>query len=117
MVIDKKKLTAEKNGANYFALRLKMARKLSGLSQTELAQKLNSFQNQVARWEAGKSDPSVENIKRISEITNQPVSFFFEEGSLKLIAINNEEYYRELYELRKEMDFLKEKLSSFKKNK
>jgi transcriptional regulator with XRE-family HTH domain len=43
-------------------------RKNLGLSQAELAQKLNVHQTAVSQWENGRTMPDVDSLKRIAEI-------------------------------------------------
>lgn len=43
-------------------------RKANGLSQIELAEKMNVSRQAVSRWEVGASVPSIENLKFLSEL-------------------------------------------------
>ncbi|MCD8040464.1 MAG: helix-turn-helix domain-containing protein [Clostridia bacterium] len=45
--------------------KIKSLRKESGLSQTELAQKLNTSQDTVSLWELNRSCPDAENIVKL----------------------------------------------------
>lgn len=59
--------------------RVKQARELIGLSQTEFARRLNITQPAVALIEAGRFTPSEELLNQIAFQTGFPVSFFFKE--------------------------------------
>ncbi len=50
------------------AKNLIMLRKKSGMTQNELAQKLNYSDNAVSRWERGELAPSIEVIENIAEV-------------------------------------------------
>ncbi|MFQ6367189.1 helix-turn-helix domain-containing protein [Lactococcus lactis] len=50
-----------------FAEQLKTLRKINGLTQKELAEKLKIKQNSYSDWENGKSEPNIEMLVRISD--------------------------------------------------
>jgi len=50
------------------AKNLTVLRKKSGMTQNELAQKLNYSDNAVSRWERGELAPSIEVLENIAEI-------------------------------------------------
>ena len=49
---------------------IKTIRKSKGLSQEELAVKLNVVQQTVSKWEKGQSDPSTTNLIALAKIFN-----------------------------------------------
>ncbi len=53
---------------------LKALRKLKGLSQQELAAKLNVVRQTVSKWEQGLSAPDSDMLVSISEVLETPVS-------------------------------------------
>ncbi|HIS17708.1 MAG TPA: helix-turn-helix transcriptional regulator [Candidatus Coprovivens excrementavium] len=53
---------------------LKLARKAKGLSQEELAIKLNVVRQTISKWEQGLSVPDAEMLISISEVFDTPVS-------------------------------------------
>ena len=59
---------------------LKLARKAKGLSQEELAIKLNVVRQTISRWEQGLSVPDAEMLISISEVFDTPVSTFLGEN-------------------------------------
>ena len=48
-----------------FTENLKKARKTAGVSQKELAERLQVYQKDIGRWENGERTPSVEVFTRI----------------------------------------------------
>ena len=53
---------------------IKASRKLKGLSQEELAIKLNVVRQTISKWEQGLSVPDSEMLISISEVLEVPVS-------------------------------------------
>lgn len=47
---------------------LRTARKQAGLSQTEVAQRLNITRQAISQWENGKSYPDIDNLKLLSDV-------------------------------------------------
>lgn len=54
--------------------RIKQARKVAGISQEELAQKIGTRQSQVTRWETDQAEPRIGFLRKITEITGIPLS-------------------------------------------
>lgn len=48
---------------------LPVARKIAGLTQKDLALEMEVSESTVVNWEKGRSEPTVTQAKRISEIT------------------------------------------------
>ena len=46
---------------------IREARRRSGLTQVVLAQRLKTTQSAVARWEAGRTEPSLETVRQAVE--------------------------------------------------
>ena len=59
---------------------LKLARKTKGLSQEELAIKLNVVRQTISKWEQGLSVPDAEMLISISAVFDTPVSTFLGEN-------------------------------------
>ena len=79
------------------AEKLKEARRQSGLSQEQLAEKLSVSRSAIAKWESGKGMPDVENLKAIAKLLNVSVDYLLNDGEAKDIiqikeAINLDEY-------------------------
>ena len=54
--------------------RLRTARRAAGLTQKQLAEKLEVESITVSRWERGVTSPSLPRLRRIAEITETTVS-------------------------------------------
>lgn len=77
-------------------------RKELGMTQKELAEKLNVTDRSVSRWECGVNLPDVETLKTIAIILDVPITYFYEDVKEK--EINYVEQY----------DY--EKIKKFKQN-
>ncbi len=77
--------------------KLKQARRQSGLSQEQLAEKLNVSRSAVAKWETDKGMPDIENIKAIAQLLDVSIDYLLTEeekmnfGSIKE-PINPDDY-------------------------
>ena len=58
-----------------FQQRLKAERQLSGLTQRQMAERLNIAQPSYIRYENGKAEPSLENLVKIAEIFDVTVDY------------------------------------------
>lgn len=59
--------------------RVRMARKLSGLTQDQLAGQLSLTFQQVQKYECGANRVSASRLLTIASITGQPLTFFYED--------------------------------------
>ena len=57
------------------------ARKRAGLSQEELADRLDVTRQAVSKWETGKSVPDTENIRRMTVVLAVSADYFLGSGS------------------------------------
>jgi transcriptional regulator with XRE-family HTH domain len=64
-----------------FSENLKQARKKSGLSQEELANKLHVSRQGLAKWESGENEPSLESIKALADTLGVSVAFLIDGDS------------------------------------
>lgn len=64
-----------------FSTNIKTLRKAKGLSQSELAEKLNFTEKAVSKWECGEYVPSIHVLFRIAEEFGVSVENLFEENS------------------------------------
>ena len=63
---------------------LKRARKQKGLTQIELAKKLDCSEMMVSRYEVGLNNIPTKKLEKVAKILNKSVSYFFgEEDSVK----------------------------------
>lgn len=53
---------------NIFCKNLKEARKLRNLTQKEVARELGVIESCYANWEQGRSEPSIEMLRKLSAI-------------------------------------------------
>ena len=89
---------------------LKTLRKNKGLSQEELAIKLNVVRQTISKWEQGLSVPDSELLVSLSEALDTPVS--------KLLGENvSEEKPDSLKEIAEKLEVINEQLSSYQKEK
>jgi len=65
--------------------KLKRARQLANLSQDDLAKSLGVSNKTISAYESERAIPPLHTLKKIAEITNQPVNFFLKRKSLKVI--------------------------------
>lgn len=54
-------------------------RKQKGLTQMELAEKLNVSRQAISRWEVGAAIPSTDNLKVLGKLYEVPVDYFLNE--------------------------------------
>lgn len=51
-----------------FCENIKIARKSSGLTQKQVAQKLSVVESCYANWEQGRTEPNIENLRKLSKL-------------------------------------------------
>jgi transcriptional regulator with XRE-family HTH domain len=61
--------------------KLKQTRKLKGISQAELSEKVNVHVTNIARYETNKQTPTIEVLKRIADYYDITVDYFVSEDS------------------------------------
>ena len=80
-----------------FNKKLKMLRKESGLTQEELAEKLNVSRQAITKWESGDGVPDIENLKQISILFHTTIDELVKED--KEVTIEKKEQYSYVQEL------------------
>ena len=60
--------------------KIKEARKQCGLSQEQLAGKMNVSRSAIAKWETDKGLPDVDNLKMLSYMLNVSVDYLLDDG-------------------------------------
>ena len=60
-------------------------RKERGLTQNELAKKLDYSDNTISRWECAEISPNIETLQKISEIYEIPLASLFERNVTQVI--------------------------------
>ena len=94
-VTNKKKL-------NELALRIREARRNSHLSQDELGKQIGVSDKSVSAYEQGRSTPPISKLKKISDATNHPLSYFTQEDNEEaLLASKLANIERELTEVKR----------------
>ena len=81
-----------------FNEKLKMLRKESGLTQEELAEKLNVSRQAITKWESGDGIPDIENLKQISILFGTTIDELVKEDQV----VNIEK--KKQYSFAKELD-------------
>lgn len=72
--------------------KIKNARKNAGISQLELAQRLNVAQGTVANWETNKRQPDVATLKQIAAVLGCPPNILLDDTiELDFVPHENEE--------------------------
>ncbi len=62
-----------------FGKKIKLARVELDLTQTQLAQKINTKQKNISRYETGSSMPSIETLVKMVKVLKKKVGYFFDE--------------------------------------
>ena len=61
--------------------KIKYARKCSGLSQEQLAERMCVSRSAIAKWETGKGMPDIENLKFLSRLLNISLDSLLDESA------------------------------------
>lgn len=80
-----------------FGENIKEARKSAGYSQEQLAKVLAVSRSAIAKWEADKGLPDINNLKAISQVLNVSIDYLLDDGTkldLSIVrkAVNLSEY-------------------------
>lgn len=65
------------------ATKLVSLRKQKGLTQTELAERLNVSRQAISRWEVGAAVPSTDNLKILGELYGVPIDYLLNDDTLE----------------------------------
>ena len=79
--------------------RIKELRKQKKITQEKMGFDLNIDRSIISRWESGKMEPTIEQLKMISGYFKIPISLFFEEKAFKKRKINTDELLQKMKEL------------------
>lgn len=71
--------------------KLKLARKNAGLTQEQLAGKLLVSRQAIAKWEADRGMPDIENLKRLSKLLDISIDYLLDTGESIDLSIMREE--------------------------
>jgi len=86
---------------------IRQTRKAPGLSQKELAKKLNLSDKTVSAYESSRAIPPVSTLRKIAEETHQPITVFFPENDEDKLDILNKKLNTLIEEVKKVKKFLK----------
>jgi len=70
---------------------IKQARRLKGMTQTEVAEKMGITYQQVQKYEKGKSELTIRRLKQIASVLDVPLSAFLPEGASAAKGLSDEE--------------------------
>ncbi|NTB87648.1 helix-turn-helix domain-containing protein [Agrobacterium tumefaciens] len=68
--------------------RIRVRRKILGMSQTQLAESLGVTFQQVQKYEKGSNRIGASRLQNMAEILSVPISYFFGESALSSIGFN-----------------------------
>ncbi len=71
--------------SNVLGLRIALARKNKGWSQTRLAEAVNQAQTTISSWERGRTEPSRNDVRRIAQVLGIDVAQL-EVGSILILS-------------------------------
>lgn len=70
-----------------FGKKIKLARVELDLTQTQLAQKIDTKQKNISRYENGASLPSIETLVNIANALKKKIGYFFDEWLKEYLLI------------------------------
>ena len=82
--------------------RILRLRKLKGMTQLQLAEKLNVSDKAVSKWESGKCDPSLDLIKSLAKLFNCSIDYLVNGKDVVSFLRNDKEFAEKCFELLKE---------------
>jgi len=68
-----------RTGAKKLGKKIKLAGIELDLTQTQLAQRINSKQKSISRYETGASLPSIKTLVKIAKVLKKPAGYFLDE--------------------------------------
>lgn len=63
--------------------RIKSEREKLGLTQFDLSKKLNVSQQTIGSWEVGRTEPSTENLQKLSELFNTSLDYLLGKSDIR----------------------------------
>lgn len=92
----------EQKALQTLAKRIREAREEANLSQATLAHHIGVSDKAISSYEKGRSIPAFENLKKIAETTNRPLTYFTDESAVEsLIATKLTNIEKELAAIKK----------------
>lgn len=71
--------------------KLKSARKIAGLTQEQLAEKLLVSRQAITKWEADRGMPDIENLKSLSQLLGVSIDYLLDNGEHLDLSVIREE--------------------------
>ena len=71
--------------------KLASLRKAKGLSQLQLAEKMNVSRQAISRWEVGAAVPSTDNLKYLGRLYDVPLEYLLHEDAPEPACMDQEE--------------------------
>lgn len=102
----------KKNEKEKILKKLKISMFENGITQTELAKKLNLTQSAISAWFKGKGTPNLDTLLELSSIFKKPINYFFSDDSTTQNIIGNHNAQNAAQtdnDLKKELELLKAK--------
>lgn len=78
-------------------------RKVSGLSQEEVADKLGVSRQTVSKWESGQSSPEMDKLPAISELFHVSVDYLLKPSDIDALSIKTAQLEQQQKEMEKEI--------------
>lgn len=78
--------------------KIKEARKQCGLTQEELAEKMELSRSAIAKWESNTGLPDVENLKSLAKLLNVSIDYLLDDGEAMEEHVIREPYNLSQYE-------------------
>ncbi len=92
------------------AEKLVSLRKEKGLTQMDLAERLNVSRQAISRWEVGSSVPSTDNLKVLSELYEVSLDYLLSDGVKELSTNGEGRIFEDIREKKNESKFQKKKM-------
>src|SRR5882757_9973058 len=91
-----------KDELTILAQRIRKARENAHLSQNELGKGIGVSDKSISAYEKGRSQPPLENLRKIADATNHPLTYFTQENNADItIATKLQSIERELAEVKR----------------
>lgn len=79
-------------------------RKANGMSQEQLAEKLNVSRQSISKWESGESSPETERVVEMSRIFNVTTDYMLKPSELDELAMRTERLEKQQDSLKTDFD-------------
>ncbi len=70
---------------------IRQARRLKGMTQTEVAEKMGISYQQVQKYEKGRSELTIRRLRQIASVLDAPLSAFLPESKSAVKCLSDEE--------------------------